>query len=167
MSGPIKKLNKEYKELLEEKDSLNVFAEPNKDEIINKEGNIETKLNMYEWTGYIIGPSDSPYEGGKFMIKILFPTEYPYKPPMINFITRIYHPNINKNGNICLDILKDAWSPALSIKKVLLSISTLLEINTINPHDPLEGDIADVFIKDIKKFISNAKLWTKKYAIIS
>lgn len=60
---------------------------------------------------------DSPYAGGVFFLAIHFPTDYPFKPPKVNFTTRIYHPNINSNGSICLDILRDQWSPALTISK--------------------------------------------------
>lgn len=60
---------------------------------------------------------DSPYSGGVFFLTIHFPTDYPFKPPKVNFTTRIYHPNINSNGSICLDILRDQWSPALTISK--------------------------------------------------
>ena len=61
--------------------------------------------------------TDSPYSGGVFFLSIHFPTDYPFKPPKVNFTTRIYHPNINSNGSICLDILRDQWSPALTISK--------------------------------------------------
>lgn len=64
-----------------------------------------------------MGPSDSPYSGGVFFLAIHFPTDYPFKAPKVNFTTRIYHPNINSNGSICLDILRDQWSPALTISK--------------------------------------------------
>ena len=64
-----------------------------------------------------MGPTDSPYTGGVFFLAIHFPTDYPFKPPKVNFTTRIYHPNINGNGSICLDILRDQWSPALTISK--------------------------------------------------
>lgn len=64
-----------------------------------------------------MGPGDSPYSGGVFFLAIQFPTDYPFKPPKVNFTTRIYHPNINSNGSICLDILRDQWSPALTISK--------------------------------------------------
>lgn len=60
---------------------------------------------------------DSPFQGGLFFLTINFPTDYPFKPPKVNFRTRIYHPNINSNGSICLDILRDQWSPALTISK--------------------------------------------------
>ena len=60
---------------------------------------------------------DSPFQGGVFFLAIHFPTDYPFKPPKVNFTTRIYHPNINSNGSICLDIIRDQWSPALTISK--------------------------------------------------
>ena len=81
--------------------------------------------NIYLWEGNIIGPSDSPYAGGMFKLLIHFPNNYPFKPPKIKFETPIYHPNINRHGSICLDILGTNWSPALTIVKVLLSISSL------------------------------------------
>ena len=61
--------------------------------------------------------SDSPYSGGVFFLSITFPTDYPFKPPKVSYQTKIYHPNINANGSICLDILRDQWSPALTISK--------------------------------------------------
>jgi ubiquitin-protein ligase len=87
-----------------------------------------------------MGPEESPYAGGIFFLDITFPVEYPFKSPKVIFRTRIYHCNINSNGSICLDILKDKWSPALTISKVLLSICSLL--TDANPDDPLVADIA-------------------------
>ena len=74
----------------------------------------------------IIQSTGSPYAGGVYFLDIHFPPDYPFKPPKLTFRTRIYHCNINSNGQICLDILKDQWSPALTISKVLLSICSLL-----------------------------------------
>lgn len=118
--------------------------------------------NMYKWTASIIGPENSPYKKGKFWLEINFPEDYPFKPPKIHFITRIYHCNINSSGGICLDILKDKWSPALTISKILLSISSL--INDPNASDPLEPDIANLFRSNKEEHDRIAELETKKYA---
>jgi ubiquitin-protein ligase len=124
--------------------------------------------------------SDSPYSGGVFFLAIHFPTDYPFKPPKVNFTTRIYHPNINSNGSICLDILRDQWSPALTISKgmqfsplysqhetngsiVLLSICSML--TDPNPDDPLVPEIAHVYKTDRSRYESTAREWTRKYAI--
>ena len=121
-----------------------------------------TESDMFNWKASIFGPEDSPYAGGLFFLKIQFPAEYPFKPPRLQFETKIYHPNINSNGGICLDILKDQWSPALTIAKVLLSISSLL--TDPNPDDPLVPEIATLYKKDRAKFNSTAREWTQKYA---
>ncbi|KAH8858828.1 Ubiquitin-conjugating enzyme E2-17 kDa isoform 1 [Schistosoma japonicum] len=110
-----------------------------------------------------MGPVDSPYEGGVFFLKIAFPTDYPFKPPKVSFITKIYHPNINSNGSICLDILRGQWSPALTISKVLLSICSLL--TDPNADDPLVPDIAKQYKVDREKYDTVAKEWTRKFAM--
>jgi len=117
----------------------------------------------YHWQATIMGPDDSAYSGGVFFLNIHFPTDYPFKPAKFNFTTRIYHPNINANGSICLDILKDQWSPALTISKVLLSISSLL--TDANPDDPLVPEIAQIYKTDRAKFEATAREWTRKYAM--
>ena len=66
----------------------------------------------------IMGPGDSPFSGGVFFVSIHFPPDYPFKPPKVSFQTKVYHPNVNSQGSICLDILKEQWSPALTISKV-------------------------------------------------
>ncbi len=118
--------------------------------------------NIYEWDGMIIGPTKTPYEGGIFHLKIYFPTDYPFKPPKVVFTTKIYHPNINNTGIICLDILKTQWSPALTISKVLLSICSLL--NDPNPSDPLMPDIAKQYVDDKSSYEKVARQWTLKFA---
>lgn len=115
------------------------------------------------WDATIQGPDGSPYSGGVFKLEIKFSTEYPFKPPVVRFITPVYHPNINTHGDICLDILKNQWSPALKITKVLLSIIALL--TEPNPEDPLVVDIANLYKKDRTKYDAVARSWTDKHAM--
>ncbi|KAK9199053.1 hypothetical protein WN944_014240 [Citrus x changshan-huyou] len=96
--------------------------------------------NMRYFNVMILGPTQSPYEGGVFKLELFLPEEYPMAAPKVRFLTKIYHPNIDKLGRICLDILKDKWSPALQIRTVLLSIQALL--SAPNPDDPLSENIA-------------------------
>tara|TARA_Y200000002_G_C22684255_1_gene665345 strand:+ start:3636 stop:4079 length:444 start_codon:yes stop_codon:yes gene_type:complete len=118
--------------------------------------------DLFHWKATLIGPDDSPYSGGLYFLNINFPADYPFKPPKIVFENRIYHCNINSNGSICLDILKDNWSPALTISKVLLSISSLL--TDPNPDDPLVPDIARLLKDNKEEHDKNAKNWTTLYA---
>jgi ubiquitin-conjugating enzyme E2 D/E len=118
--------------------------------------------NIKKWSATIIGPSGSPYEGGKFKLNIEIPNDYPFKPPKISFITKIHHPNISSDGSICLDILKGQWSPTLNIYKTLLSISSLL--TDPNPNDPLDAFVASEYKYNKELFIKNAKDFTQKYA---
>ncbi|KAA8543634.1 hypothetical protein F0562_021620 [Nyssa sinensis] len=119
--------------------------------------------DMFHWQATIMGPTDSPYSGGVFLVSIHFPPDYPFKPPKVAFRTKVFHPNINSNGSICLDILKEQWSPALTISKVLLSICSLL--TDPNPDDPLVPEIAHMYKTDRAKYESTARSWTQKYAM--
>ncbi|KAI8545007.1 hypothetical protein RHMOL_Rhmol07G0009700 [Rhododendron molle] len=119
--------------------------------------------DMFHWQATIMGPADSPYAGGVFLVTIHFPPDYPFKPPKVAFRTKVFHPNINSNGSICLDILKEQWSPALTISKVLLSICSLL--TDPNPDDPLVPEIAHMYKTDKGKYEATARSWTQKYAM--
>merc|ERR1712228_1031815 len=119
--------------------------------------------DLFNWQSTIMGPKESPYEGGIFFLKIQFPTDYPFKPPKVQFTTKIYHCNVNNNGSICLDILQSQWSPALTISKVLLSVCSLL--TDPNPDDPLVPEIARLYKTDRDKHDQTAKEWTRKYAM--
>ena len=99
--------------------------------------------DQFRWEATITGPEDSPYAGGIFFLQIHFPPDYPFKPPTVKFTTRVYHPNINSDGNICLDILKNQWSPSLTIGKVLLSIRSLLM--DPNAEETVTPEIANVY----------------------
>ncbi|KAG8574499.1 hypothetical protein GDO81_009210 [Engystomops pustulosus] len=116
--------------------------------------------DLFHWQATIMGPNDSPFQGGVFFLTIHFPTDYPFKPPKVAFTTKIYHPNINSNGSICLDILRSQWSPALTVSKVLLSICSLL--CDPNPDDPLVPEIAHTYKADREKYNRLAREWTTK-----
>eukprot|EP00211_Chloroparvula_japonica_P009679 CAMPEP_0119131078 /NCGR_PEP_ID=MMETSP1310-20130426/9394_1 /TAXON_ID=464262 /ORGANISM="Genus nov. species nov., Strain RCC2339" /LENGTH=153 /DNA_ID=CAMNT_0007121631 /DNA_START=122 /DNA_END=583 /DNA_ORIENTATION=- len=118
--------------------------------------------NLRYFDVIIAGPSQSPYEGGVFKLELFLPQEYPMSPPKVRFLTKIYHPNVDKLGRICLDILKDRWSPALQIRTVLLSIQALL--SSPNPDDPLAADVAEHWKTDETAAIAKAKDFTKRYA---
>lgn len=119
--------------------------------------------DMFNWSGTVMGPSNSPYSGGIFFVNISFPTNYPFMPPKVHFVTKIYHCNVHTNGSISLDILKDQWSPALTVSKVLLAIVSLLE--NPNPTDPFVPDIAQLLLRDKPKHDAYAREWTEKYAM--
>lgn len=118
--------------------------------------------DIYHWEATIIGPKDTPYENGIFKLDIQIPKDYPFKPPKVLFKTRIYHCNISKSGTICLDILNDQWTPALNIKNMLLSVSSLL--NEPNPKDPLVPEIANLLSLDKLTHDEKARNYTLKYA---
>ncbi|XP_037091773.1 ubiquitin-conjugating enzyme E2 N [Pollicipes pollicipes] len=111
----------------------------------------------------VTGPEGSPFDGGVFKLELFLPEEYPMSAPKVRFMTKIYHPNIDKLGRICLDILKDKWSPALQIRTVLLSIQALL--SAPNPDDPLANDVAELWKCNEAEAIRNARDWTRLYAM--
>nr|VZI31528.1 unnamed protein product [Spirometra erinaceieuropaei] len=108
------------------------------------------------------GPKDSAYEGGYFKLELFLPEDYPMSPPKCRFMTKIYHPNIDNLGRICLDVLKSKWSPALQIRTVLLSIQALL--SAPNPDDPLANDVAKAWKENESHAIETARAWTRLYA---
>merc|ERR1711939_470604 len=119
--------------------------------------------NLRYFDVVIQGPHESPFEGGVFKLELFLPEDYPMSAPQVRFLTRIYHPNIDRLGRICLDILKDKWSPALQIRTVLLSIQALL--SAPNPDDPLANDIAQHWKTNEKGAIDTAREWTRRHAM--
>ncbi|KAJ2500961.1 hypothetical protein GGH96_002278 [Coemansia sp. RSA 1972] len=122
-------------------------------------------LTRYE--AQIDGPPDTPYTNGRFLLDVVLPPRYPLEPPSIKFRTRVYHPNIDDFGNICLEVLKTGkngcWSPQWTVGKVLIALSVLLE--SPNPSDPLMPEIADQITSDYRAFEETAREWTKRHAM--
>lgn len=119
--------------------------------------------SLVDLRGRISGPPDTPYEGGIFLLDIKIPETYPFNPPKVKFITRVWHPNISSaTGAICLDILKDQWAAAMTIRTVLLSLQALLA--AAEPDDPQDAVVAKQYKENIDLFRRTSKHWTEVYA---
>lgn len=118
--------------------------------------------DISKWKVIMLGPYDSEYEGGIFVLKVKFCTKYPFNAPYVKFDTKIYHPNVGGDGNICLDILKDNWSPVLTFYKVYLSIQSLL--TDPNPYSPLNRDAARLYQTDKKEYRKMCQKYIADYA---
>ncbi|KAK7826956.1 ubiquitin-conjugating enzyme E2 27 [Quercus suber] len=119
--------------------------------------------NLARLVGTIPGPIGTPYEGGTFQIDISLPDGYPFEPPKMQFATKVWHPNISsQSGAICLDILKDQWSPALTLKTALLSVQALL--SAPEPDDPQDAVVAQQYIREYQTFLGTARYWTESFA---
>ncbi|EIW72887.1 ubiquitin-conjugating enzyme (huntingtin interacting protein 2) [Tremella mesenterica] len=119
--------------------------------------------NPFHLIGAFPGPPDTPYEGGYYEVDIVVPDAYPFQPVKMKFITKVYHPNISSaSGAICLDILKDAWSPVLTLKSTLISLQSLL-CDPV-PNDPQDAEVAKHFLTDRQSFNATAKHWAQAYA---
>jgi len=120
--------------------------------------------DLTKWKGRVEGPKGTPFEGGYFHFKINIPKNYPFEPPEVKMITKVYHPNINpQSGNICVNILKKGvWVPTNNIQSVLLSLQGLL--TKPNPDSPLEGETNKVYLENIDKYNETVREWVKLYA---
>eukprot|EP01032_Pedospumella_encystans_P008538 gene8538-10123_t len=123
--------------------------------------------NILELYASVTGPEDSPYVNGHFHLQLHLPDNYPFEPPKAQFITPIYHPNIDSEGRICLDTLKPqpqgSWSPSITINTLLLSIRLLLMHP--NAEDGLVPDITELFKRDYAAYKRNAIQHTTLYAL--
>ena len=143
----IKRIQVELKNIMDNPISgIQVF--PNEDDVLL-------------WVVKIHGPKDTPYEKGLFTIHIVFTSDFPFKPPQILFKTKIYHPNFDGDGNVCLSLLND-WKPASRISIVILAILQLLK--EPNLEDPIAQEPAELYRTNKEEFIKIAKEYTKKFA---
>ncbi|XP_004139007.1 ubiquitin-conjugating enzyme E2 5A [Cucumis sativus] len=151
----------------EEKSSVAMYRIENELKSMNEEVATHCSFgpvgdDIFRWEGVVIGPAGSCYEGGIFHVSIQFPSDYPFTPPSINFLTKIFHPNVEVDGSIGMDILNENWSSALTIEKLLLSICSILS-NPI-PHGST-NEASTMFLNNWLDFNDTAKQWTKLYAM--
>jgi len=119
--------------------------------------------DLTELAGTVAGPPDTPYAGGKYKLEIKIPETYPFNPPKVRFITKIWHPNVSSvTGAICLDILKDQWAAAMTLRTVLLSIQALLAAP--EPDDPQDAVVARQYQDNYHIFKATAQHWATVYA---
>lgn len=153
MSHAVKRLQKELSDMknsVHKEISENVSAGP------------IDENDLFKWNATLIGPVETPYEGGVFKLNLVFPNDYPFHPPVVTFMTRIFHPNIHENGEICLDILKYHWSPAYSITNILLSIVSLL--SDPNVEDPLNTVASNLYKTNKKQYENTVKTYVQNFA---
>lgn len=118
--------------------------------------------DMKHWQGLIL-PDCSPYDKGAFRIEIIFPVEYPFKPPKIHFKTKIYHPNVDEKGQVCLPMISvENWKPATKTCQVIENLVSL--VNTPEPEHPLRADLAEEYTRDRARFMKNAEEYTRKHS---
>jgi len=141
------------------------FKNVTKDEPFENDSVVVSPKNndYYTWELVIKGPANSPFEGGKFHLEIVFPSDYPFKAPAVKFSNKIYHPNVSEDGKVCLEgVLGCEWSPALTIRKLLSNLIEILAKPLL--ENPLRPEVAKVYQENLKEYTKTATEWTKKYA---
>jgi len=110
----------------------------------------------------IEGPAGTPYEGGLFKIKIVLGKDYPQSPPRGFFLTKIFHPNVSKSGEICVNTLKRDWKADLGLKHILITVKCLLIYP--NPESALNEEAGKLLLEQYAEYSKQAKMMTEIYA---
>ena len=97
--------------------------------------------DIMKWNAVIFGPEDTIWEGATLKLNMVFTEDYPQHPPKVSFVTKVFHPNVYANGNICIDILQNQWTSIYDISSILTSIQSLL--TDPNPNSPANADVRD------------------------
>merc|ERR1712146_118728 len=118
--------------------------------------------DLFSWEATMKGPEGSPYEGGTFKLKMGFPQEFPFKPPTVKFVTKMYHCNIGENGDVCMSLLRDGWSPAHRLDKVMNELQSLIACP--NPDDPLNADSAALYRDNRAEYNRKAQECVRQHA---
>ncbi|KAI8624726.1 putative ubiquitin carrier protein [Xylariaceae sp. FL1651] len=151
-SSRARRVAKELSDIAADVGNSNISAQP-----------ADSSGDMTHLKACIPGPPSTPYEGGQYIVDVRIPTEYPFRPPIMKFDTKVWHPNISsQTGAICLDTLSTAWSPVLTIKSTLLSLQSLFE--SPEPKDPQDAEVAKMMINDPEGFNKKAHEWAVIHA---
>lgn len=116
--------------------------------------------NDHKRNAIIIGPADTPFEDGTYRLLINFDEQYPNKPPNVKFISEIFHPNVYANGELCLDILQNRWSPTFDVSSILTSIQSLL--NDPNISSPANVEAANLYKDHTSQYIKRVRETVEK-----
>ncbi|WFD04957.1 E2 ubiquitin-conjugating enzyme [Malassezia vespertilionis] len=111
--------------------------------------------NLLVWNAVIFGPAETPFEDGTFKLLMTFDEAYPNKPPSVKFLSKMFHPNVYANGELCLDILQNRWSPTYDVAAVLTSIQSLL--HDPNPNSPANAEAASLYRENMKEYVRRVK----------
>jgi len=111
--------------------------------------------NLMAWNAVIFGPEETVWDGGTFKLTLQFTEEYPNKAPTVRFLSKMFHPNIYADGQICLDILQNQWSPIYDVSAILTSIQSLL--CDPNPNSPANSEAAKLFSEDKREYNRKVK----------
>lgn len=162
MNIAMNRIMKEFKEIISN-ESNGIELNMPEGELNRSPTNPAAMKRDIHLTGSLLGPPDTPYAGAKYHVDIIVVDTYPFNPPKVRFTTKIWHPNISSvTGAICLDILKDQWAAAMTLRTVLLSLQALLA--TPEPDDPQDAVVANQYKKDRKLFERTARHWANIYA---
>lgn len=108
------------------------------------------------------GPEETPYAGGHFRIKLVLSRNFPQEPPKGFFLTKIFHPNVASNGEICVNTLKKDWNPQYGIKHILLTVKCLLIVP--NPESALNAEAGKMLLEQYDDYFTRAKMFTEIHA---
>jgi ubiquitin-protein ligase len=117
---------------------------------------------LLEWEAEIDGPEQTAWENGTFRLTLTFPPDYPFKPPSVRFTTPIFHPNVNQQGGICLDLLIDRWLPSYHAGSLLVSIRSFLD--DPNPEHGLNSESLELFRRDRAAYNARVRRHIEQYA---
>ncbi|EFA09828.2 ubiquitin-conjugating enzyme E2 S [Tribolium castaneum] len=135
------------------------------DLVSNPPEGIKVQINDEDVTdiqAYIDGPAGTPYMGGVFKVKLTLGKGFPQEPPKAFFLTKIFHPNVAANGEICVNTLKKDWKSDLGIKHILLTIKCLLIVP--NAESALNEEAGKLLLEQYEDYSQRAKMMTEIHA---